>query len=425
MNYPNILLISLDELVPSRLGCYGNKRKTSPNIDVIASEGTMFLNCISHATYTSPSHMSIMTSQLPSTHGLMLDKNYPITDVRLAKVLKGLGYSTVGFTGGGFITGSLGFSDGFNLYDEYKKLGGKDAPVITERTLKWLLENHKKKQPFFLFFHIYTIHWPYNDRYYLSELSENSSEIDRQKAAYDGGVRNADIHLEKIFSFLRKEGLIDNTIIVILSDHGTVLSRPEYYFANNGNCLYDEIIKVPLIIRYPKVIPANVRIERQSRLIDVFPTLLELIDPSLLIRDEINKLHLMGRSLVPLACGKPDLHNRDAISETLYWGPERKSIRTETGMKLILTPNPDDVRITEFPDKARVDTPRYELYNINDDPEEKKDLSSDMPDIVKMLEQKLEPVLIKEKETLAKLRFQIIPNISRKIKKQLRSLGYI
>lgn len=153
-----IILISLDILRADHLGTYGYHRNTSPHIDAFAKESIVFENAVVQSPWTLPSHMSIMTSLYPSSHGVVV-RNNRLDDehVTLAELLREKGYRTAAFADGAFMKGDYGFKQGFDIYDGDNWIG---IARILPKARKWLEEN--KADPFFLFIHCYDIHDPYD-----------------------------------------------------------------------------------------------------------------------------------------------------------------------------------------------------------------------------------------------------------------------
>ena len=152
-----IILISFDTLRADSLGIYGYHRNTSPFIDAFAQESIVFENAIAQAPWTLPSHMSIMTSLYPISHGVV-ETNLRLADeqVTLAELLRAGGYQTAAFTSGGPMSEVYGFDQGFDTYD-HKWI---TIEQLLPKVKKWLETN--KENPFFLFIHSFDIHYPYN-----------------------------------------------------------------------------------------------------------------------------------------------------------------------------------------------------------------------------------------------------------------------
>ncbi|MBU1912759.1 MAG: sulfatase, partial [Candidatus Omnitrophica bacterium] len=324
---PNIILISIDTLRADHLNCYGYARKTSPNINALALKGVLFLNAISLSPKTTPSHMSIMTSLHHDVHQVqMFEDNKPGKRLNdsiptLAEILKKSGYVTVAFTAGGHMHASRGFDKGFDAYAHNNAI---------EKVISWLHSNYKKS--FFLFFHTYVVHDPYlppppYNRMYDSDYSgniidsrnrlikilgddkewqskhkafwesvnkESLRDVDFLKALYDGAIYFMDETIVKVLiQELKELNIFEDTIIIFTSDHGEA-------FNEHGNFLHRDIfwetLHVPLIIVYPKIIPKNIKIGQLVRLIDIMPTIFDLLGLK-------KHIFMQGESLLPAIHG--------------------------------------------------------------------------------------------------------------------------
>lgn len=361
----NVILISIDTLRADRLGSYGYGRPTSPALDRLAADGVRFDQAISQSPWTIPSHISLLTSLYPSTHQV----NQNLADFRefalsrgayrvlsddavtLAEVLRDHGYTNLALTTAVTMSGKLGFAQGF---DRYLEREGKLTPQLG-RELARLLEDHRQS-PFFLFFHTYEVHTPYvrvtaaaslldqNRRDRLSELLESPDEMlslnpkEQQEhlkrlglfnpwitsALYDGGIRHTDDFLGQLFHNLRSLGLYDRTVIVVTSDHGEEFAEhTDLFYSAHGHTLYDEIIRVPLLMRVPGRFRPGTVVKQVVELIDVAPTVLDLLG---LPRPE----PMQGRSLVGLI-DDPSAEGKSwAASEAMMstGRPEWKSVRS-------------------------------------------------------------------------------------------------
>ncbi len=318
---PNIILIVLDTLRADALGCYGYEKKVSPHIDKFAadSHAVIFNNAFSSSPWTVPSHANLFTSKY-----LFLDKDYewkylPQSETTLAEVLHNNGYTTVAFTGGAWVSYSLGFNKGFEIYSDTIKFGKIER--VYQNTINWLKTNKDKK--FFLFFHTYEVHTPYirtqlaknidpgripeicqtnfhNGNLLARDicLTATSSEKKYIRALYDGGVQVADKYLGLLFEKLKELKLFDNTVIIITSDHGEEFWDHYELAATHGYSLYNELLHVPLIIYDPHHTVRKRLISTNVSLIDLFPTILDIAG----IRD-FNQQTIMGESLLPLIKG--------------------------------------------------------------------------------------------------------------------------
>ena len=413
----NVLLISIDTLRADRLGCYGYDRGISPNLDRLAASGVLFDQAITQSPWTTPAHMSLMTSLPPSSHtvnqgfrqylrhqrGAGEYRILPEGVVTLAELLQARGFRTLALTGGGTIGGELGFDQGF---DQYLGSARKLRPETWSRLTGWLADSDSR--PFFLFFHTFEVHAPYlhveDARDLMSaeqadalqafidanpEMTEKQLKtylqdrglfrVEITSRLYDGGVRHTDEFLGRLFEELRRRGLWDRTLIVVTSDHGEEFAdhRPMKFYNVHCDTTYDELVRVPLILRAPgRFIDGRV-IGDQVRLLDLAPTILELLElpvPS----------PMQGTSLVELMeHGRWD-RRLEAYSEASCIGPEWKSLRSQR-YKYLAVFRPGGGERTGIPGKPR----RQELYDLKQDPGEHSNLAATQPELLARMRSRL------------------------------------
>jgi arylsulfatase A-like enzyme len=300
---PNIVLISIDSLRADHLHAYGYARRTSPNLDALAAQGAVFETVISPTSWTLPAHMTLMTSLAPEEHGVITNR------LRLARGIDTLpqrlqrsGYATAGFVSATYLDGLYGFSRGFDEYDDYTLLrvaGEKSRTAVTsqqvaQRAVAYLQKRSgaNDQHPFFLFLHFFDVHYDYNppppfagmfDAGYSGRATGNvdsvhqgmpRNDLNHVVSLYDGEIAWVDWNIGKILASLRTLGLDDNTIVAITADHGEEFL--EHGQAAHYKTLYDEVLRVPLVVRYPGHVAPGRRVPGQVRLMDVAPTLLAL-----------------------------------------------------------------------------------------------------------------------------------------------------
>lgn len=404
-NY-NVLFVSFDALQAAHVSHLGYFRETTPAIDKFAKEGFSFKNAISQASWTVPASMSWFTSLYPSEHkcinkySVYTEEEKILTDLKelspgvttLAEVLKKKGYITAGFNGDAGLSGRFGFSRGFDVYVDGPKFSGMDNSIPA--AVEWLKKNSNKK--FFMFLHGYDSHGQfdppggYTKRYvdpaYKGPLQGGKAEQEKLReegldkgyinlteedvkfwrALYDEKINDVDHRFWQFMEEFEKLGLLDKTIVVLTSDHGTEFYEHKRF--DHGFTLYEELIHVLLVFRLPGV-QGNKIIPDQVRAIDIMPTLFDLlgVKPSSKV-----KAQMRGVSLVPFLRGEHlDL---DAYSETDYrLITHKRSIRTSDGWKFIYT----------------METGQKELYNLQKDPGELDDLVEKELRLAYELEEKL------------------------------------
>jgi len=363
---PNIILVSIDSLRADHLGCYGYERPTSPTIDRLAAEGVRFDNAISTSSWTLPAHAAMFTGLYNSAHAIV-DTGMRLADehLTLAEQLSAGGYATAGFFGGPHLHPTFGLAQGFAEYfncmmplvemgdeaevpDESHHLSHVDitGPRTIEKLTTWL-ETAKLERPLFLFLHLWDVHYDYipPSRYvemfdpdyggdvtaenYMRNGAINpkmtTRDLEHVVALYDGEIRFTDENLEQMLAVLDRHGELDNTLIVITSDHGDEFF--EHGWKGHQRTLFEEMVRVPLIMHWPGHLDSGLVVEDQVCLIDLLPTLLSLAGVPL-------GSEVQGRDLSPLLRGKA-LPVQSALCELLVDDRDYRALRTN-GWKVVL-----------------------------------------------------------------------------------------
>jgi arylsulfatase A-like enzyme len=442
---PNVLLISIDTLRYDHLGCYGYERDTSPNIDRIAEEGVLFENMISSTSWTLPAHACMFTGLADTVHGATdTDKMLDESRLTLAEHLKAAGYHTAGFFSGPTLFPAFGLGQGFDKYVDctsYPKLSRESAKtpgiqvggslqraamkdITSPRIYKHVSEHitNDLEEPFFMFVHMWDPHFdfipppPFDTRFdpdykgavngedFIWKDSINARmpkrDLEHIVALYDGEIAWTDMHIGKILDDLDAKGLTDSTIVAIVADHGTEFF--DHGKKGHRHTLYDELIHIPLVIRYPKHLPAGQRVEAQARMMDVAPTLVSLagVEPMPAV---------MGQSLQAAISGSGGMVEQTAISELYTFGNAATTFRRLDGKLVRHEP-----------------TGRMAIYDLLKDPGEHAPLKDQThPLIAKMIAeaQRATQWLEDYREAYAK---QIeSPQLPDEVRKRLESLGYI
>jgi choline-sulfatase len=422
----NALLIVLDTLRADRLGAYGNPRPASPAIDRLAERGVLFEEVISYSSWTLPSMVAMLSARYPTR------RDFDATLKRsLVEDLRRAGFRTAAFTEGGFVSRYYGFDRGFERYwDEGGGVRlGLRAPLqaLTGAAIEstfpaaevWLRENADR--PFFLMVHTYEVHLPYRRRAFARELPSGrlpptlgDEEVQRIKsgdlvlgeteyayveALYDGGVRRADEYVGRLLAVLDELGIADSTLVVVTSDHGEELEgRFPRFTAGHGHSLFDELIRVPLVLYDPtRAFPVQ-RVAAQVRSVDVLPTILDRLGVTPEAAPD-------GRSLVPLMEGS-DRADRFAFSHLDLFGPARASVRAD-GLKLI----------------RNLEAGRATLFDLERDPGERRDVSEARPRAVARFANELDAVLARI-DGEGSPRFPGPNEVPDALRARLRALGY-
>lgn len=414
----NLVFVSFDALQASHVSAYGYPRKTTPNIDAMAKQGTLFKRCLSVSSWTVPASMTWFTGVMPCSH--RLTNKYAVYNdskktlahikelspnlITLAESLKKRGYAPVAFTGNAGVSRQFGYSQGFDLYfHEHQKFGSMDLTV--PKALEWLKKNKTKK--FFLFLHGYDIHGQcqpkggydyrfrekdYDQRYRGSPQEQEALReegLDKQalslrptdvafwRACYDEKIQRADARFGQFLKGLTELGLTDKTLFVLTSDHGTELY--EHHRFDHGFTLYQELIHVPLIISLglgqgPSTMAGRVVNDQVSSL-DVLPTILDLLATP---KGSPLMKQCQGQSLSPALRGQSV--DKEVYCETDYRQyTYKRAIVSQEGWKFILS----------------LENQRRELYQLASDPRELNDLSQEQPARCKALEAKLRARFLK------------------------------
>lgn len=327
----NIILISIDTLRADHVGAYGYGRDTTPNIDHFAKEAVVFMETASTAPKTLPSHASIFTSLLPSHHGALSNRGFrvPEDSLMMAEILRDAGYRTVSFNDGGLMEAKFGFSQGFEIYDSTPLKSRFETRVGPAKD--WIAANRDSR--FFLFLHTYEVHLPleppefYFDlfrrqdadhhpgdlvfgvqkRNELKKTEIAESDLEHVIDLYDAAIRSMDAAFQDLIQFLADVELLDNTLIVFTSDHGEEYGE-RGRIAAHGSTLYDEVIRVPLIVRFPGGRYGSTIVDRQVSSLDILPTVMDVADIAPM-------KHFEGRSLTGVVRGR-SREESVAFSET-------------------------------------------------------------------------------------------------------------
>lgn len=376
---PPVILISLDTCRADRLGFMGSRNPNSPALDKLASQSVVFTDCITQSSNTGPSHRSLFTGMFPTRHRHTMG-SYVKSPFSMAEILKDNGYNTGAFTGGGFVSGSLGFNAGFDEYmDSYDGLAESNRRglhAILPRADQWYQQQKIEVNPFFMFLHTYDIHCPYwpgdefRQRYgdwYEGDAKLNemcgqedfkefltgdidAADINYLNAMYDAGVSMTDEMLGRFLGMLDKDGVLNKAMIVVVSDHGENLGEHRYI---GHNTMWEEQLHVPLMVRFPGGKYAGTKIPDPVMLVDVLPTVLDYLKipaPN----------GIQGQSLMPLVEGSGSFGaERFRLSMHL----NRLSFRFDKEWKVVLKQE-DDGRASA------------KLYNLAADPKERKNLMS-------------------------------------------------
>jgi len=395
---PNVILITIDTLRADHLGCYGAKNIRTPTLNALAADGVVFDRAISQVPLTWPSHAAILTGVYPFQNGVQDFTGQPLLPRfrSLAQAFKSAGYRTGAVVSAFVLDRSWGLARGFDFYDdafsvetfEKKEIGLVDrrAEQSVAHALTWLKKTPPR--PFFLWLHLYDPHSPYDPpEPYRTEYHDHP---------YDGEIAYVDHELGKLTAWLKQNKLYDSALVVMLSDHGESLGQ--HGEDEHGFFVYNATLHVPLIVKPPA--SSDIRAERRHEPVEttsVAPTLLQLAKVIDLIQGQFQSPSLF----------QTDPPNRNpAYSETFYpfssfgWAP---------------------LHALETDRFHYIDAPKPELYDLQADPAETKNIITEQPAAVTVLKEELQQLLARNPFAQTK---NTSTGLSPDAQEKLRALGY-
>ncbi len=334
---PDVLLVSIDSLRPDHLGSYGYTRPTSPALDRLAAGGVRFAQAVSSTSWTLAAHAALFTGREEEEHGVTRNGlRLNEAQITLAEVFRDLGYQTAGFFAGPYLHPTFGLAQGFSTYescmaglpadlaeDQARAAAEAEAgPAMEQETGSRSVERfgaflaEADARPAFLFVHLWDVHYDYTppppwDRAFdpdyqgaadFSRLAVNPAvhagmnprDLQHLLALYDGEIRWTDANFARLLELHAKRRAGRELLVVVLADHG------EEFFEHGGKghqkTLFEEVVRIPMIFHWPGHLPAGATVPDLVRIVDVFPTLLELVGTA-------PPEPIAGRSLVPLLRG--------------------------------------------------------------------------------------------------------------------------
>jgi len=396
---PNVILITIDTVRADRLGCYGDKEIQTPTLDGLARDGVVFERAISQVPLTWPSHAAILTGTYPFQNGVQDFTGQPLAQQfrTVAQSFKQQSYATGAVVSAFVLDRSWGLGRGFDYYDDAfsaQTFRKKDIGLVDRRAdesvahaIAWIKKTPKR--PFFFWLHLYDPHSPYDP--------PEPFRTQYRERPYDGEIAYADHQLGKLVQWLKQSGLYDQSLIVMLSDHGESLG--DHGEQEHGFFIYNSTVHIPLIIKPPAgrgIRPG--RIATAVETVAVAPTLLSLAG----VRDEIEK-QFQSPGLFDKQSGIDS-----AYSETFYpfssfgWSP---------------------LHALETSRYHYIEAPQPELYDLAADPQEKTNLAGQQAAIVAVLKEKLQQRL--KVNPFAKTSANEDAKLSPDAAEKLRALGYM
>ena len=365
----NLVLISLDTLRAASLSSYGYARATTPRMDAeLAARGTRVTRVLAPRPFTPPSHMTMLTGLDPCAHGVEGRHDVLGADhVTLAERLRAEGYDTAAFTEDAYVVSGAGFARGFDVYHELRSDESSSPGFGAEtfgRAARWLETTDAR--PFFLFIHTYQVHAPYDPPEGYADLFDEPLPGDPVPApnraardAYDSEIRYTDGLVGEFLAALAARGLADDTLVVVTSDHGEQFG--EHFWTGHGFSTHDEAIRVPLLLRAPGLVPAGRVVEAQVGLVDLVPTVLDLLGLA-------SDASLQGASFAGLIRDEDTAHAAPASSRPVFSAASGSESVATSRYKLMRSLNEEN--------------PWQRLFDLATDPGEKRDVASAHPDWV-------------------------------------------
>lgn len=438
---PNIIFLVMDSVRAANLSCYGYQRPTTPNIDQLAAQSTLFEQAISVGCWTLPVHASLFTGLYPLNHGMTVSKDALTDDFpTLAYRLKSLGYRTACFSNNAYISDATGLSQGFDTVEDIwratnprgiqrsrmsrlikslERRGPLAQPAVSalrasqraramlkarrsrkdsgaratnEKIRDWLNEARDQDAPFFIFVNYMECHEryspppPYNRRFMpsrfsdwrVAQVSPNKAEVldgpasrraddlEIMRALYDGALSYLDDKIGELVRFVESLGLMDETLIVVTSDHGDSLGEHDHL--GHRVTLYEQLVHVPLIIRYPARFTPGARVSSHVQLADLYPTFLEVAGGDT-AEAAANGFHSLLAP--PQTVARPFTVAENTAPKSLD-NVVARMIRTDK-YKYIWKSNH-----------------QHELYDLTSDPSEQTNLIADEPDVARGMIEQLE-----------------------------------
>ncbi len=428
---PNVVLITMDTTRADHLSVYGYRFPTTPFLEEFAAEGARFNQVYAPAPATAPSHATLFTSLSPLTHRVL--KNAVTLGEQhetLAELLSEAGYQTAAVLSSFVLNAKFGLGQGFQMYDDDLGRGqpnmdwhdwegqevegafARRGNVTTDRAVAWLETERDPDQPFFLFVHYFDPHDPYTPpRKYRGRFMDQSIESSRERAEisnYDGEIAFTDDEMRRLCAALDGLGLTEDTIVIITGDHGEGLWQRGYQY--HGAHIYEEAVRVPLLMRWPGRIAAGSVFETPVTIADVVPTLGDFLGLPL------EAGVVQGRSLVGcLGTGEPLDRELPVFLYRIPYEPQEEFGVWVEGEK-------HAIRYQSWKYLVGDDEGTTELYDLSADPGEVRNVIAEKPEMAARLARALDDW--RQAVTLPDS-LTVRPELSEEDVRKLRSLGYV
>ena len=273
------LIVTLDTTRADALGCYAadsSRRSASPSLDARANESVLYLAARTTAPITLPAHASMMTGLYPPRHAARDNSRNAVPGAArtLAEIARAAGLETAAFVAAAVLDPSVGLAQGFDVYDGIERAPGDFSVHFAERRAADVLRSARRwfderddDRPFLAWVHLFDPHFPYDaPRPMSAQFSD----------PYRAEVATADAAVGELFDLLAAKGLLDETLVIVVGDHGESLG--EHGEPSHGVLCYDATIRVPFLVRHPDGHRAGERSDETVSVVDVFPTVLDALD---------------------------------------------------------------------------------------------------------------------------------------------------
>lgn len=401
----HLVLVTIDTLRADRVGVYGHARAATPRLDAIAREGAMALQATAHVPLTLPSHATLFSGRLPMSTGVRDNLSAVAASLPLmADVLGTAGFATAAFVSSVVLGSRTGLNRGFDVYDD--SFGEDASPSLLLNTLQargdttlakaigWLerVRHTQPEKPLFLWLHLYDPHDPYTPpEPYASRFAD---------APYDGELAWSDELVGRLDDVLARLHMREDTLFVVTSDHGEGLG--EHGELQHGFFAYESTLRVPLLVRARNV-AAGTRLAPTVGLIDVFPTVLDLLEVPKPASVAFDGRSLGGALRGAQTLDEPDGTYAESLTPRLHFGW-------------------NDLRVLRDGRWKYIEAPRPELYDLSADPGEQVNLAATNSKITSAMRDGLARIIETEGPQPVESRSWSLPgNASRR----LTTLGYV
>jgi len=424
----NLLIISIDTLRADHLGLYGYERPTSPQLDAFARQAVVFDSAQAQSSWTLPSFASMMTSLYSATHAcLNFDSQLDGSFVTLAEVLRGTDFHTAAVASHVFLGRRHGLHQGFSEFDDELVLELNEShaaitsPTVTDKGIAQLERRAAADERFFLWLHYFDPHELYKLHEGISEQFGIEEDVDR----YDGEIAFTDREVGRLLNAVDRLGLSEDTVVVVVADHGEQFM--DHGNQRHGRDLHRETVRVPLVVRTPGYEPR--RVAPTVRMVDLMPTLLELLDvPGPPIREGLSVTRLMrGESQAELPALAELSLRPDFRADSLVFGRWKLIVDHSGASRRDNTDNSQVIIDADGLRRFPIGEPAVQLFDLETDLLEQQDVAAGNPDRVAWMRERMEQLIDRGKRLVEEGLFERASalDLSPEELARLSALGYI